>query len=51
MLWTMSEASSRRPRSPIKCPADAEQLVPGNDMAFRLVTAAERAAIIDYLKK
>jgi cytochrome c2 len=32
-------------------PTDPEQLPPGNDMAFRLVTAAERTAIIDYLKK
>jgi cytochrome c len=31
--------------------ADPEQLVPGNDMAFRLVTAEERAAIIDYLRR
>jgi cytochrome c len=31
--------------------ADPEQLVPGNDMAFRLVTAADRAAIIDYLRR
>jgi cytochrome c len=29
---------------------DPEQLVPGNDMAFRLVKVDERAAIIDYLK-
>jgi cytochrome c len=31
--------------------ADPEQLVPGNDMAFRLLTAAERTGIIDYLKR
>ncbi len=30
--------------------ADPEQVVPGNDMAFRLVKADERAAIIAYLK-
>ena len=29
---------------------DPEQVVPGNDMAFRLVSADERAAIIAYLK-
>jgi cytochrome c len=27
-----------------------EQLVPGNDMAFHVESAAERTAIIDYLK-
>ena len=30
--------------------ADPEQLVPGNDMAFRLEKADERRAIIEYLK-
>ena len=29
---------------------DPEQVVPGNDMAFRLVKADERAAIIAFLK-
>jgi len=29
---------------------DPEKLAPNNDMAFRLVKADERAAIIDYLK-
>jgi cytochrome c len=29
---------------------DPEQLVPGNNMAFRLVKADERAAIVDYLR-
>jgi cytochrome c len=29
---------------------DPDQLVPGNDMAFRLVKVDERAAIIDYLR-
>jgi cytochrome c len=29
---------------------DPEQVVPGNDMAFRLIKADERAAIIAYLK-
>jgi cytochrome c len=30
--------------------ADPEKLAPGNDMAFHVESAAERAAIIDYLK-
>jgi len=30
--------------------ADPEQLVRGNDMAFRLIKPEERAAIISYLK-
>jgi cytochrome c len=31
--------------------ADPEALVPDNEMAFRLENAAERAAIIEYLKQ
>jgi cytochrome c len=31
--------------------ADPEQVVPANDMAFRLVKPDERAAIIDYLRE
>jgi len=31
--------------------ADPDSLVPENDMAFRMDNAAERAAIIDYLKQ
>lgn len=30
--------------------ADPEQLVPDNDMAFRLASAEERAAIIEFLR-
>ena len=31
--------------------ADPESLIPGNDMTFRLDNAAERAAIVSYLKQ
>ena len=31
--------------------ADPDALVPDNDMSFRLDNAAERAAIVDYLKQ
>jgi cytochrome c len=31
--------------------ADPEQVVPANDMSFRLVKPDERAAIIDYLRE
>ena len=30
--------------------SDTESVVPGNDMAFRVVSPAERRAIIEYLK-
>lgn len=31
--------------------ADPEKLAPGNDMAFHVESAAERAALIEYLKQ
>ncbi|HEY3743183.1 MAG TPA: c-type cytochrome [Bryobacteraceae bacterium] len=30
--------------------ADPETLIPGNDMAFRMQSAGERAAVIEFLK-